>query len=289
MREATDDRVPNSGGTAAPRIPVLRNACDAHCHILDPRFPSGGRPTPGGATLADYRCLQARLGIRRAVLVQAKHHGADPACLLDGLRHLGADGRGIAVLRPDVADAELARLHGCGVRGLRFSLWNPADAIVDPSMIEPLARRIAGLGWHVQIHMSADQIADHAALLGRLPCPVVFDHMGRLPPDQGTGHPAFRIIDRLVDAGRAWVKLSGAYLDTGLGPPDYADASRVARAFVALAPDRLVWGSDWPHLTEADKPDDAGLLDLLAEWAGDVTLRDRILVDNPAALYGFPA
>lgn len=238
-------------------------------------------------TLGHYRRLQDRLGLRRAVIVQAKPYGTDPACLLDALRQLGPDGRAVAVLRPDVGDAELVRLHEAGVCGLRFSLWNPADAVVDATMIEPLAARISEMGWHVQIHMSAEQIVEHAVLLSRLRCPVVFDHMGRLPPATGPAHPAFGTIARLVEAGRAWVKLSGAYLNTDEGPPDYPDASRTARAFVALAPDRLVWGSDWPHLTEADKPADASLLDLLSDWVGDVAVQNRILVENPARLYGF--
>jgi predicted TIM-barrel fold metal-dependent hydrolase len=155
-------------------------------------------------------------------------------------------------------------------------------------MIEPLARRIAALGWHVQIHMSGEQIVQSAALLSRLPCPIVFDHMGRLPPKDGPAHAGFRVIAELIAKGRAWIKLAGAYLNTEEGPPAYADATRIARAFVEAAPDRLVWGSDWPHVTEARKPDDALLLDLLSVWAGDERTRDRILVDNPARLYGFP-
>jgi len=281
--------VPNSAGTAPPAgWPAPPNACDAHFHVLDPRFPSPDAWRPEGMTLGDYEQLQKRIGTRRGVLVQAKYHRTDSACLLDALARMGGDGRGIAVVHPDVPDAELRRLHDGGVRGLRFSLWNPADTVTTPEMIAPLSHRIADLGWHAQLHLSAAQWLDHAGLIAGLPCPVVIDHMGRLPPREGPDHPAFAAIARLIEGGRAWVKLSGAYLNTEDGPPGYADATRMARAFVRLAPERLVWGSDWPHVTEAaHKPDDARLFDLLAEWTEDEALRDRILVDNPAALYGF--
>lgn len=278
--------VPHSSGEAVPRLPVPPLACDAHLHILDPRFVNGPKPA-ADMDLTGYRRLQARIGTTRAVVVQAKYYGTNNDCLLDAVARLGVDGAGIAVVHPDVTDAELRRLDAGGVRGLRFSIWNPRDTVTTGAMIEPLAKRIAPLGWHVQLHMSGDQIVEHAALLPQLPCPIVIDHMGRLPPAMGIAHPAFKVIARLLDAGRTWVKLSGAYLNTQIGPPDYPDASNVARALVAIAPSRLVWGSDWPHVTEQHKPDDAGLLDLLADWSGDLATRDRILVDNAAALYGF--
>jgi D-galactarolactone isomerase len=156
-------------------------------------------------------------------------------------------------------------------------------------MIAPLSKRVNDLGWHVQIHMRGDQIVAAADLWPRLPSAIVFDHLGRLPHPAGIDHPAFAIIRGLIDKGRTWVKLSGAYLDTKVGAPSYADATKVAQAFVNAAPERLVWGSDWPHPTEASahKPNDAVLFDLLAEWVPDERTRHRILVDNPAALYGF--
>ena len=137
--------------------------------------------------------------------------------------------------------------------------------------------------------MRGDQIADAADLWPRLPSPIVFDHLGRLPHPAGIEHPAFGIIRRLIDKGSTWLKLSGAYLDTKVGAPSYADATKVAHAYVKAAPERLVWGSDWPHPTEssAHKPDDAVLLDLLGAWAEDEAVRRRILVDNPQTLYGF--
>ncbi|ONG50239.1 2-pyrone-4,6-dicarboxylate hydrolase [Pseudoroseomonas deserti] len=278
--------VPNSAGSAPPRLAVPEGACDAHLHIIDDRF-TGAGPSPG-MTLADYRLLQRRLGVARAVLVQAKHHGTDPACLLDALAQLGEDGRGIAVLTPEQATPALLRkLHDAGVRGLRFSLWNPADQLVTLEMLRPLVAKIAPLGWHAQIHMTGPQIVEAEAILANLPCPIVFDHMARLPVAEGPDHAGFGVVARLLARGDVWVKLSGAYLNTATGAP-YADAGRIARAFVAEAPDRMVWGSDWPHVTEkTHKPDDAQLIDLLTDWAGSDAGAARILRDNPAQLYGF--
>jgi D-galactarolactone isomerase len=195
--------------------------------------------------------------------------------------------RGVAVLRPSVTDAELKSLDAGGIRGLRFTVGNPRTAVVSIDMIEPLAKRIAALGWHVQLNMLAGQIVEHADMLRRLPTPVVFDHMGQLPLPMGTAHPAYGVIRSLLDGGRAWVKISGAYLNTKIGPPTYADATAIAQTYVKAAPERLVWGSDWPHPTPPVKPDDSRLFDLLSEWAPEAATRNRILVANPEALYGF--
>ena len=278
--------VPNSAGTAPPRTIAPAGACDAHCHIIDPRFAAPGTEVPAGMTAEDYRPFQQRIGTSRAVFVQAKSQRTDHACILDALGRFDGNARGIGVVHPAVDDSELKRLDAGGIRGLRFSVWNPSDTVTTIDMIEPLARRIADLGWHAQLHMSGAQIVETAAMLGRLPCPIVFDHMGRLPPKLGPDHPAFRVIVDLIGKGRAWVKLAGAYLNTERGPP-YADATRTAQAFVTEAPERLVWGSDWPHVTETHKPDDAELFDLLTVWAGSNRVRDSILVENPIKLYGF--
>lgn len=266
------------------------NACDSHLHIFDSRFPEqpgSGEPFAGG-TVSDYRAISRRMGTARAIIVQAKRYGTDNACLLDAIAQFGGQARGIAVATPEVGDAALRQLDAGGVRGLRFSVWNPKDTVTTVDMIEALARRIAPLGWHAQLHMSGDQIVAHADMLGRLPCPIVIDHMARLPPALGVRHPAWDVVRGLLDGGNCWVKLSGAYLNTATGGPDYADATAVARAFVQAAPERLVWGSDWPHVTEASHPPDTvALLGLLNAWAPDAGVRTRILVDNPRQLYGF--
>ena len=280
--------VPNSTGTAVPQTLTPLHACDSHIHIVDARFASN-MPTMAGATVADYRQLQRRLGTSRAIVVQPKNYGTDNSCTLDAIAQLGIESaRGIGVVYPDVTDAELQRLDRGGIRGLRFSLWNASNNVTTIDMVLPLARRIDSLGWHVQLHMSGDQLVENAKLLESIPCSIVIDHMGRMPLTFGINHPSFKIITGLIDRGRTWVKLSGAYLNTEAGPPDYADATAIAKAFAVYAPERMVWGSDWPHVTEKEhKPDDALLFDLLAAWIPYESARARALVDNPATLYGF--
>ncbi|MEG1769002.1 MAG: amidohydrolase family protein [Comamonas sp.] len=281
--------LPNTSAQARPATSAPAGACDAHMHILDPRFAPIAAVLPG-ATVAEYRQIQALNGTTRTVVVQPRPFGTDNRVTLDAIRELGIDRtRGVAVVNPDITDAELQALHAGGIRGIRFSLHTAVHAAVGFEMVEPLAQRVHAWGWHLQLHWSADQLLAHGSMLQRLPTPLVFDHLGRLPLPMGTAHPAFALIRGLLDQGRAWVKLSGAYLDTrqphGQG---YADTDAVARAWVRAAPERLVWGSDWPHTTETErKPDDAELFDLLARWSGDEKVRQRVLVDNPAALYGF--
>jgi len=200
---------------------------------------------------------------------------------------IGTAARGVAVVDTNVTDAELKRLHDLGIRGIRFNLVQAGATTVE--MLEPLSKRVNDLGWHVQIHQLGDGIVKIEDILQRLPSPIVFDHMGRIPKEVGVDHPAYKVIAKLIDKGRTWVKISGAYMDTKVGPPTYADSTKLAQAYVKAAPQRMVWGSDWPHPTEKNdaKPNDAVLVDLLAEWAPEEKTRHRILVENPAMLYGF--
>jgi predicted TIM-barrel fold metal-dependent hydrolase len=279
--------VPNSAGTAPPAQAVPPRTCDSHMHSYDPRFAAEGPIVPGGA-VPEYRQLQARMGTTRTVIVTPAAYVFDNQATLAAIADLGADRtRGVAVLSPAVSDTELERLNAGGIRGIRFTMFNAATAVTTFDMVEPLAQRVHELGWHVQLHWRGDQIVDQAALLARLRCILVFDHMARLPRPENEHHAAFGIVARLLQDGQAWVKLSGPYLDdTG---PDYATRGPIVQALARLAPDRLVWGSDWPHRTEKVVPDDAHLLNRFDAWLGDASLRKRILVDNPAALYGFAA
>jgi predicted TIM-barrel fold metal-dependent hydrolase len=282
--------VPNSSGTALPQLKAPANACDCHMHAFDPeRFPP---PHPArlqpNATIADYRLLQKRIGTTRTVIVTPAAYVTDNRVTLDAIAQFASEARGVAVVHPTITDAELKMLDAGGIRGIRFTQNDPAAATTTIDMIEPLSRRVDALGWHVQIHMRGDQIAAAKDLWDRLPSRIVFDHMGRLQA-AGIDDPAFAVMRRLIDKGRTFVKVSGAYIETKVGPPTYADATNVAQAFVKAASERMLWGSDWPHpsLDTAHKPDDAVLFDLLSQWAPDAPTRRRILVENPEALYGF--
>jgi D-galactarolactone isomerase len=283
------DKVPWSSGTDLPKLKAPANSCDCHMHMYDARFPAdpGATLRPADALVDDYRLLQKRIGTTRNVVVTPSTYGTDNRVTLDAMAKFGATARGVAVVNVDVADAELKRLADLGVRGIRFNLVQAGATTVE--MIEPLSTRVNALGWHVQIHMLGDQIVKIEDLLYKLASPIVFDHMGRMPQPAGTDHPAFGVIRKLIDKGRTWVKLSGAYQDTKVGPPSYADTSKVAQAYVKAAPERMVWASDWPHPTqkENEKANDAVLFDLLTEWAPSEVTRNRILVENPATLYGF--
>lgn len=290
-RAASDEIVPNSSGTERPKLKAPANAADCHMHIYDPaRFalvPSP-RVAPANAALPQYRVLQKRIGTTRVVIVTPRNYATQNEATITAIREIGPNARGIAVLHPDVTDAELNRLDAAGIRGIRFSLGDPASAVVTADMIEPLAKRIAPRNWHIQFNMGGDQVVTLSDVLRRLPVQLVFDHLGSPPLPAGMSHPSHQLIRRLLDANRAWVKLSGAYLNSRIGPP-YPEATAIAQDFVRAAPEQLVWGSDWPHPTSPgpEKPDDAMLFDLLLDWApGDAT-RHQILVENPERLYGF--
>lgn len=288
--------IPHSSGIDRPRLTVPANACDCHHHIYDPaRFPAPADATAAmqqNARLEEYRRLQQRLGTTRSVVVTPGAYLTDNRVTLDALATLAGRARGVAVVRPDISDAELKTMDAGGIRGIRFSLTTATARTVTidaPTLvaIEQMSKRAADLGWHLQFNVSADQIVFAESLWSRLPSTIVFDHMGHIPQPAGTRHPAFVILRRMLDTGRTWIKLSVTYDSSAIGPPTYADVNTVGRAYVVAAPERLVWGSNWPHPNETVKPNDARLIDLLAEWAPDEGTRHRILVENPARLYRF--
>ena len=282
--------VPNSSGTELPKLKAPALACDCHHHIYDPpRFAPLQPGVVPDARVQEYRLLQRRIGTTRNVVVTPRPYVTDNRVTLDAISQLGRNARGVAVIHPTVTDVELKALDGGGIRGIRFSLAaNPNTiAATTVDMIEPLSKRVNALGWHVQIAMDPDQIVAAEPLWNRIPSVIVFDHMGYVPEPLGTKHPVFALIRRLIDKGRTWVKLSVIPANTKDGPPSYADVNKVGQAYVHAAPERMVWGSNWPHPNEDNTPDDAVLLDLLAQWASNEATRHRILVENPETLYGF--
>lgn len=259
-------------------------------HIYDRRYPAaeGASLAPPDALVPAYLDLQRRLGLTRCVVVNPSTYGIDNRCTVEAmhaLRDAGVQTRGVAVLPGDVDDARLERLHAAGMRGVRFNQTLGSTSLDD---LEPLAQRIAPLGWHVEILLPADQLVELESRLARLPVDVVFDHFGRLP-SPGIDHPGHQVLLRLLRAGKAWVKASGTYLALG-GPLDPI-AGDMARACLDAAPDRVVWGSNWPHPSALagrhPMPDDIVLLQAALAWCGDEDTVHRLFVHNPSSLYDF--
>lgn len=265
-------------------------ACDAHCHVFGPadRFPFAPerRYTPPDAGVDDLARLHARLGLDRAVIVQASCHGSDHAALLDALRRGGGRYGGVAMIGEATTDAELEELHEAGVRGTRVNFVSHLGGAPDAHALERIVARAAERGWHLDLHLDAADIAGYAPLLALLPCPYIIDHMGRVDATAGLDQEPFRaLLGVLHQDDRCWIKLSGAERLTAAGPPPYDDVVPFAQTLIAAAPDRMLWGTDWPHPNVRHMPDDGDLVDLLAAFAPDEMMRNRILVDNPERLY----
>jgi D-galactarolactone isomerase len=291
-----EEAVPNSSGTEAPKLKVPVGACDCHHHIYDAKFPFSrpGARMIANARVGDYRTLQRRLGLTRNIVVTPAPYpatAADNLVTIDALAAFGPNARAVAIVSPGITDGELRSLADGGVRGVRFSLAgsgaSPPISAQTVAEIEALSKRVNELGWHVQFNIDAKQMVAIQDLLDRLPATIVIDHMGHMPQPAGIDDPAFGIVRKLIDKGRTWVKLSVTYDSSKIGPPTYADVNKVGAAYVQAAPERLVWGSNWPHPNETAKPDDAAVFDLLAAWAPSEAVRRRILVENPETLYGF--
>lgn len=262
-------------------------ACNAHLHIIDPAFPNDGKAEQQKGTVEEYRALSQKLALPRAIFVQAKPFALDNSCLLAAMEAFGRENsHGIAVVNNDITDKELERLHEGGVRGVRFSVWNPKNAVVSFSDCLPLSQRCRDFGWNMQLHMSAAQIEEQAAVLLKFPCRIVIDHMGRLDPHLGTKDPAYRFLLTLLDRGNVYIKLSGPYLNTAESYP-WEDAAQTAAALAAYAPERMLWGSDFPHVTEKNKPAEKALLELIPQWLPSEKARFLALTENPETLYGF--
>jgi D-galactarolactone isomerase len=271
-----------------PRLTAPAGAWDCHIHVYDPRMklaPNAAGPGPAWASAEAYRQVRRRLGVARAVVVQPTAYGSDNSCTMAAVAALGAaDTRAVVVVAPDVTDTELERLHEGGARGVRFQML-PAGGALPWGALEPVAARIAPLGWHIQLQMDGRFLAEREAQLGGLPTKLIIDHVGKFLEPVPVEHAGFQALLRLLGNGRTWLKLAAAYEVSKAGPPLYADVGALAKAAVKAAPERMIWASNWPHVSVRDLPDDAGLLDLLLDWAPDEAVRHRILVENPQALY----
>ncbi len=243
--------------------------------------------TPPDASLPAYKRLHEVLGIERAVIVQPSVHGTDNRVTLDAIAGYGPQCRGVAVVDETVSDGELAALHDGGVRGLRLNILFGGG--VGLQALEPLAARVADMGWHIQLLLDASEMHELAPRIRKLSVPVVVDHMGHMAVAKGLEHPGFQALLALVRDGLCWIKLSGNYR-ISKEAPGFADAIPFARALIEAAPGHMVWGTDWPHpALYGFMPNDGDLLDALETYAPEDDLRKAILVDNPARLYGFGA
>lgn len=280
----------------APRTPkfVMPGlACDTHAHVCGPeaRYPySPARIyTPPDALPAQYRHLLNTLGVQRAVLVQPSVYGSDNRALLDALASDPVNQRAVAVVEPDIRNAELERLHSLGVRGIRCNIVDVKEGKgrLPMEMLTALAKKVRPFGWHLEFLMHVDEFPDLDRLLDGFPVDVVFGHLGYMKAALGLEAPGFKALLRLVKSGRAWVKLTGPYRISP-GPLPYPDVAAFAHALVDAAPERIVWGTDWPHvMLKGAMPNDGDLCDILLEWVPNEAARTKVLVENPARLYGF--
>jgi predicted TIM-barrel fold metal-dependent hydrolase len=293
-------------GRTAINFQMPANACDCHVHIFDPvRFPYAAKRvySPPPALIDDLVELHKALRIDRVVIVQPSVYGADNACTIDAVRKLGARARGITVIDKDTARAEIDEMHAAGVRGIRLNLNTTPSGEVDADgskrTLDMAVEKIGGRGWHIQFYTRPPIIAALKDHIEQLPFPVVFDHFGAPKASNGPAQKGFDALLDLVKAGKAYVKISGAYRVSDKSP-DFADATPFAQALVAANPDRVVWGTDWPHpdsaygrgrpLTDIAPPmavDDGLLLNQLPLWISASAIREKVLVENAARLYGF--
>jgi 2-pyrone-4,6-dicarboxylate lactonase len=277
-----------------PRTPKFRcppGTCDSHIHMFGPadKFPfAPDSPYHSRDATADTNlALQDTLGVSRAVIVSAGAYGRTHGVLADALARFPDRYRGIALPPEDVGASELERLTKLGVRGMRMMSAKRGSHV--PQLSESLAARGHDYGWHVQFFPHGTDIIDYKDRLLALPNPVVLDHFANVPAAGGVDQPAFKTVLAMLDTGKVWVKLSGPMrCDPGDFP--YASVTPLARALVRHAPERLVWGTDWPHVNMDGRKmvNDGDLVDLVPEWIPDDAARKRILVDNPCTLYGFP-
>lgn len=275
-----------------PKTPDLRlppGACDTHCHVFGPpeRFPYSPASSyiPVDAPKETLFARHRLLGFDRAVVVQGSCHGTDNSAMVDAIEAGGDDYRGVALLADDAGDAELQRLDVAGVRGVRFNFVARLKAARPVHVMEAIIARIGLLGWHIVVYFEPEDLEGIEPFLKSVPVPVVIDHMGLAPPGEGTEGPYFRRLARLLEDDKFWVKLSAAERLSEQGPP-YADVDPIARALSEAVPERVLWGTDWPHPNMAKPmPDDGVLVDRIAAVAPREADRQRLLVDNPARLY----
>jgi len=280
--------MPYIESSVRPKLKAPPGTCDTHMHIYNRKYPKAptAKIDAPPAPVSAYREMCFRLGIERTVVVQPSTYGKDNRCTLEATAEMGKNARCIVVVDDGVTDADLERLTRLGARGVRFFMLPGAPLPWD--ILETMAARIAPFDWHIQLQLDGRTLPDYEAMLQRLASRLVIDHVGKFLEPVSLDHPGFLTLQRLVDAGRTWVKLSAPYEVSKVGPPNYDDVGKLAKALAKAAPERMLWATNWPHPTPgAPVPDDAWMLDMLLDWIPDEAGRKKTLVDNPAHLYGF--
>ncbi|WP_277184233.1 amidohydrolase [Caballeronia sp. BR00000012568055] len=265
----------------------LDHACDCHIHVYEDGFPLAASATftPPRAPASAYREVQRALGFSRAIVVQPTGYGFDNRCTLSAIAQLGDGARGIAVVAPNITDNELHRLHEAGIRGVRFMML--AGGVLPWDALETMSARIAPLGWNINLQLDGHTLPQHEAMLARLPSKLVIDHLGKFLAPVTRESEGFASLCRLLDGPRCWIKLSAPYESSRSGAPTFDDVSWLFSTLSARFPERGVWASNWPHPNVKPVPDDKQMLDWAMLLADNDDIRRKILVENPAELYGF--
>jgi predicted TIM-barrel fold metal-dependent hydrolase len=276
-----------------PKVALPAGSCDAHCHVFGPasRFPYAPERSynPPDAPKENLMALHRFLGVSRSVIVQASCHGADNRAALDAIAASAGRYRGVAIIDEGTGEKDFQKLDDGGIRGVRFNFVQHLGGRPDMAFFERSIARIRELGWHLVLHLDAVDIPELTPMIRQLPVPFIIDHMGRVKAGLGLAQPPFKALLELMKLESAWVKVCGAERVSTAGPP-FTDAVPFAWALVEAAPDRVLWGTDWPHPNIAKyMPNDGDLVDLLPQIAPDPTHRQKLLVDNPARLYDFAA
>jgi D-galactarolactone isomerase len=269
---------------------VPAGACDCHIHAYDEAYPLAPTATfkPPHAPVNDYVQVQAALGLMRVVVVQPTGYGFDNRCTLATVASMGGRARAVAMVPVQVTDSELQALHAAGVRGVRMMMF--PGGLLGWDALAPMADKVRPWGWHLNVQFNGCEFVQRLSLLQSLNVPLVIDHTGKfLVPPAGTSDPAFQALCRLLDTGRVWVKLSAPYETSRHGAPHYDDVGLLARYLATHYPERCLWASNWPHPNQDPVPSNAAMLNLLPNWVARHADLQRILVDNPAQLYGFEA
>ena len=277
-----------------PKLTLPKLSCDTHAHILGPHAKYAYSParvyTPPDCLPGDYQKMLATLGVERAVLVQPSVYGSDNTVMLEAMRAAGDKFRGVAVVDDNITDANLALLNAAGVRGVRVNIVDVKDrkpGTLPMAELTALAQRIAPMSWHMEFLMHCDEFPDIDRSFADFPVDIVLGHLGYMKTSLGVKHAGFQALLRLMQAGKAWVKFTGPYRISTQALP-HADTNALAHALIAANAQRVLWGSDWPHvMVKSAMPNDGDLCDLLSGWIPDAAIREQVLVKNPAKLYGF--